>query len=86
VTVVAGVPLMVGGAEAVTVIVKAAREADAVPSLTEIVMPLNVPTLVDAGVPDNWPVAALNEAQAGMFAIENVSAAPRGLDAAGVKE
>jgi hypothetical protein len=86
VTVVAGVPVMVGGAGVVTVIVNDAREAEAVPSLTEIVMPLNVPTFVEAGVPDSWPVAVLNEAQEGMFAIENVSAAPRGLDAAGVKE
>jgi len=81
---VAGVPLMVGGP--VTVIVNGAREAEAVPSVTEIVMLANVPTLVDAGVPDNWPAVVLNEAQVGMLVIENVNAAPRGLDAAGVNE
>jgi hypothetical protein len=77
---------MVGGAAAVTVIVKGAREAEAVPSLTEIVMLANVPTLDDVGVPDSLPVEVLKEAQDGILAIENVSAAPRGLDAAGVKE
>ncbi|HXQ21001.1 MAG TPA: hypothetical protein VN812_04960 [Candidatus Acidoferrales bacterium] len=77
---------MVGGAEAVTVIVNGAREAEAVPSVTEIVMLANVPTLVDAGVPDSCPVVVLNEAHEGVFVIENVSAAPRGLDAAGVNE
>ncbi|HXQ21002.1 MAG TPA: hypothetical protein VN812_04965 [Candidatus Acidoferrales bacterium] len=82
----AGVPVMVGGAGAVTVIVNGARDADAVPSLTEIVILANAPTLVDAGVPDSWPVVVLNEAQDGMFAIEKLSAAPRGLDAVGVNE
>jgi len=84
--VVAGVPVIVGGATAVTVIVNGAREADAVPSLTEIVMLANAPRLPDAGVPDNCPVVVLNKAQVGLFTIENVSAAPRGLDAAGMNE
>ena len=77
---------MVGGAGEVTVIVNGASEAEAVPSLTEMVMLANEPTLDDVGVPDSWPVEVLNEAQEGMFAIENVSAAPRGLDATGVNE
>jgi hypothetical protein len=77
---------MVGGAGEVTVIVNGASEAEAVPSLTEMVMLANEPTLDDVGVPDSWPVEVLNEAQEGMFVIENVSAAPRGLDAAGVNE
>jgi len=84
--VVAGVPVIVGGAAAVTVIVNGAREADAVPSLTEIVMLANEPTLADVGVPDSWPVVVLNEAHDGILAMENVKAAPRGLDAAGVNE
>ncbi len=83
---VAGVPLMVGGAAAVTVIVNGASEADAVPSLTEIVMLANVPTFAEVGVPVSWPVVVLNEAHAGLFVIENVSAPPRGLDAVGVNE
>jgi hypothetical protein len=77
---------MIGGGAAVTVIVNGGRDAVAVPSLTEIVMFANVPTSVFAGVPDNCPVVALNDAQKGMFAIENVSAAPRGLEATGVNE
>ena len=77
---------MVGGAGEVTVIVNGASEAEAVPSLTEMVMLANEPTLDDVGVPDSWPAEVLNEAQEGMFVIENVSAAPRGLDAAGVNE
>jgi len=77
---------MVGGAAAVTVMVNGARDAEAVPSLTEIVMLANVPTFDAAGVPDSWPVVVLNEAQDGMFAIEKLSAAPRGLDAVGVNE
>jgi len=67
------------------VIVNGAREAEAVPSLTEIVTLVNEPTLLDVGVPDSWPVVVLNEAHDGMLAMENVKAAPRGLDAAGVK-
>ena len=78
--------MIVGGATAVTVIVNGAREAEAVPSLTEIVMLANAPTLLSVGVPDNCPVVVLNRAQLGLFAIENVSAAPRGLDAAGTNE
>jgi len=65
VTVVAGVPLMVGGAVAVTVIVKGPSEAEAVPLLTEIVMLVNDPTLLEVGVPDNWPVVVLNAAHEG---------------------
>jgi hypothetical protein len=77
---------MVSPAVVVTVIVNGTRDADAVPSLTEIVMLEKVPAFAEVGVPDSWPVVVLNEAQEGMFAIENVSAAPRGLDATGVNE
>ncbi|HXQ21003.1 MAG TPA: hypothetical protein VN812_04970 [Candidatus Acidoferrales bacterium] len=68
---VVGAPVIVGGAEVVTVIVNGARDADAVPSLTEIVMLAYVPTLAAGGVPDSWPVAVLNVAQAGWFSIAN---------------
>jgi hypothetical protein len=44
---------MVGGAGEVTVIVNGAREAEAVPSLTEIVMLANDPTFAAPGVPDS---------------------------------
>ena len=44
---------MVGGATAATVIVDGARDAEAAPLLTEIVMLVNVPMLADVGVPDN---------------------------------
>ena len=75
---------MVGGAAAVTVIVNGASEADAVPSLTEIVMLAYVPAFAEVGVPDSCPVVVLNDAQEGMLATENVSVPPRGLDAVGV--
>jgi hypothetical protein len=42
--------------------------------------------LDSVGVPDNCPVVVLNEAQEGIFTIENASTAPRGLDATGVNE
>jgi len=78
--------VIVGGAAAVTVIANGASDAEAVPSVTEMVILANVPTLEVAGVPDSWPVVVLNVAHDGCFAIENVRAAPRGLDAAGVNE
>jgi len=83
---VAGIPVIVGGTTAVTVIVNGTRVAAPVPSLTEIVTLGNVPTLDSVGVPDNCPVVVLNEAQEGIFTIENASTAPRGLDATGVNE
>ncbi len=69
---------------ACTVIVKGAREATFVPSLTEIDMFASVPMSEVAGVPVSWPDAVLKDAHAGLFAIENVRVAPVGLDAVGV--
>jgi hypothetical protein len=69
---VAGVPEIVGarfGCE--TTIENAGSDALAVPSLTLIVMFENVPAAV--GVPLSWPVVAENVAQAGLFAMLNVS-------------
>jgi hypothetical protein len=79
-----GVPVIVGGTTAATTIVNGARDADAVPLLTDIVMLGNVPTLLEIGVPASCPVVALNDAQGGAFVTENVSVPPLGLDTAGV--
>jgi hypothetical protein len=86
VAVVAGMPEMVGGVAAVTVMLKVGSEAVEVPSLTEIATPANVPTSVVAGVPVRAPVVALNVAQLGFPVIENVSVPPLGLVAVGVNE
>jgi hypothetical protein len=86
VTVVTGVPLMVGGATAATVIVNGARDAEAVPLLTVIVILANVPTLADPGDPDSWPVVVLSDAHEGMFVIEKVRVPPLGFDVVGVNE
>jgi hypothetical protein len=90
VAVVAGVPEIVGGrfvvAVALTVTANAGRAALAEPSLTLIVMPENTPTLADVGVPVSWPVAVLNVAQLGRFAIAKVSVPPSGSLAVGVNE
>ena len=42
--------------------------------------------MADVGFPDSWPVELLNEAQDGMFEIENVSVPPLALVVVGVKE
>jgi len=64
---------------------KGGSDALAVPSDTEIVMPLYVPAWVLAGVPDSDPVALLKLAHAGLFVIENVSVSPSGSEALGWK-
>ena len=69
-----------------TATVNAASDALAVPSLTEITMPLYLPALAADGVPDSWPVAVLNDAQLGLFETANAIAARRGLAALGVNE
>ena len=67
---VAGVPLIFGGelplAER-TVIENAARLVVLLPSLTAMTMLLNVPTLLDDGVPLKRPVDVLKLAQLGRF-------------------
>ena len=54
----------------------AASAALALPSLTLITMFEYVPALAPVGVPDSCPVAVLNVAHAGRFAIANVSVSP----------
>jgi len=72
-TEVAGVPLIVGAVLLLfTVILKAANEALAVPSLTLITIPVVVPTSLIDGVPDNEPEAELKVLQLGAFVIEKV--------------
>jgi len=87
-SVVGGVPEMVGGAlggltGAVTAMLKGASEACPAPSLTVITMFEKLPAAV--GVPVSWPVAELKLAQDGLPEIENVSVIPFGALAVGVK-
>lgn len=56
---------------AVTVMLKAGRAADAVPSLAEMTIPLAVPALV--GVPESCPELMLKLAQDGLFRTLNAS-------------
>ena len=77
VTPVGGVPEMVGGLAGLgleTVMLKAASALVWKPSVTLITMPATVPGCV--GVPDNWPVVALNVAHVGAFCAENVKGVP----------
>ena len=71
---------------ALTVIAKAGREADAVPSLTPITIPEVVPTSAAAGVPLSCPLAVLKLAQEGLFVMEKVRLLPDGSVAVGVNE
>ena len=63
-------------ASATTWMLNAGKLALAVPSLTLILMLLNVPTLAAVGVPLSRPVLELNAAQAGALAMLNVSVLP----------
>jgi hypothetical protein len=86
---VGGVPEITGAAfwvAAVTVIEKAANDADKVPSLTVITMLDVVPWLALVGVPDSRPVDVLNEAHEGLFAIEKDRVCPSGSEEVGVNE
>jgi hypothetical protein len=86
VTVVGGVPEIVGGrfGAAVTAMANAGSETLAAPSLTLMPMLANVPLL--AGVPVSRPVAVLNVAQLGRFTIAKVKVPPSGSLAVGVNE
>ncbi len=90
VTLVGGVPVIVGGEDAgacaVTVILKDARDAAALPSLTPMTMALYVPSWLEEAVPVNAPVEVLNDAQDGLFCTEKVRVLPSGSLAAGLKE
>ena len=66
-----------------TLIEKADSVAVAVASLTLIWILESSLTSAGPGVPDNAPVAALNNAQTGMFLIVKVRCAPLALEAAG---
>src|SRR5688572_18319277 len=87
-TVVAGVPVIVGGAllAASTTMENGASEALACPSLTLITIFACVPTWLGPGVPLNCPVLVLKAAQTGGFATENVKGPPSGSFALGVNE
>ena len=78
--------VITGLAAALTVIANASSDADALPSLTLITIPLYVPTSLADGVPLSCPVAMLNVAQAGLFVIENDRVLPDGSVAVGVNE
>jgi len=71
---------------ACTVIVKAGKVADPLPSLTLIRMPALLPTSAAAGVPPSCPLAVSKLAQEGLLAIENVRLLPDGSLAVGVNE
>ena len=64
---------------------KPGREAESVPSLTEISMPESVPTSADCGVPDSCPVLALKVAHDGLAVMLKVSVMPLGALTDGVK-
>ena len=80
-------PPMTGGwfAAADTLSEKLGSDALAVPSDTEITMPVYEPTLAAVGVPLRRPVVELNVAHVGRFTIENVNVWPSASDAVGVK-
>ncbi len=82
---VAGLPLMVGAllAAAVTVRVKAGREAVTVPSLTLMTIPEWTAAVV--GVPESRPVVVLKLAQLGLLAMENPRVLPSASLAVGWK-
>src|SRR5688500_16094714 len=84
---VTGEPLMTGGRFAwpPTRIVKEGNDAEAVASLTVMVMRAEVPTSAAVGVPFSRPVLVLNVAQAGRFWMDQVSALPSGSLATGRK-
>ena len=87
VTVVVGLPPMVGGvfALAVTVSVNAGSEALALPSDTVITMGPKLPAEPAGGVPLRLPVLLLNASQAGLPVTLKVSALPSASDADGWK-
>ncbi len=75
-TLVIGAPEMTGArftGGGVTAMLNAGNATATAPSLTEIVMSANVPTLAASGVPCRRPVAASKVAHVGRLRIENVS-------------
>jgi len=74
------------GVAAVTCMENAGRLAEAVPSLTLMMIPEYVPVLAAGGVPLSCPVAMLKFAQDGLFVIENDRVLPDGSVVVGVNE
>ncbi len=80
-------PLICGGEfVATTLIENAGSDDEYVPSLTLMTMPPWIPTSLAWGVPDNWPVKLLNDAQLGRFCTLNVIGSLFGSDAVGTNE
>ena len=83
-----GVPEITGGwlvVGGVTTMLKAgSATAVALPSLTLMTMPANVPTFATCGTPVSWPVVAEKDAQDGLLAIVNESVSPSTSLAVGV--
>src|SRR5690554_3496715 len=69
-----------------TVMLKAAKDAWASPSVTVMRMFEYVPTSLGPGVPLRVPVFSSKVAQLGRFEIENVSTSPSGSEAVGLNE
>jgi len=70
---------------ALTVMLKADKEADIAPLLTEMTMLDDLPTALEVGVPVTAPVCALIEAHEGRLVALNVRVSPFGSLAVGVK-
>jgi len=60
--------------DALTTMLKAGNDADALPSLTEITIFAYVPIAAVVGVPFKFPVEVLKNAHAGLLLIRNVNA------------
>lgn len=60
--------------DALTTMLNAGNDADALPSLTEITIFAYVPTAAVVGVPFKFPVEVLKNAHAGLLLIRNVNA------------
>ena len=85
VAVVAGAPEIVGATPRTTLMPNLASPLRLTPSLTEIWMPLILPTSIDDGVPYRRPVLASKLAQRGFLLIAKVSCAESGSLALGRK-
>lgn len=70
---------------ALTVIVNGDSDALDLPSLTVMVTPAKLPTLLLVGVPLNRPVAVLKLAQTGLLTMLKPSASPLASAAVGLK-
>ena len=80
-----GAPEIVGGLPATTLMLNLPSDFRLVPSLTEIWMPLILPTSLTTGVPCRRPVLGSKVAQRGRLLMLNVSGSPFGSAADGRK-